>query len=76
MVIKQINVLKELKIKIGCEETLTAIKKTLSCRVTEKKYINCIRKGNNVNISHTTLNWNCPSFVTENCFKKNNEYGY
>ena len=46
--------------------------KTSSCSEIEEKCINCMRKGNNINIDHTTYEWHCPSYVAEKMRVQNN----
>ena len=51
--------------------------RTSSCSETEKKHINCIRKGNDTDIDHTTYDRHCLSYEAEKTRIQNNtDHGF
>ena len=50
---------------------------TRKCNVTERKCVNCMRRGITTNIDHGTYDKNCPAYETENMRVQNNtDHGY
>ena len=50
---------------------------TRNCKETQKKCINCVRRGINKDIDHKTTDRNCPMYETEKTSVQNNtDHGF